>query len=113
MNATKTMLAVVSLMGLTSCATFPPKGAVYYTAVNIWYTNPQDIRTTNYHQGVMIAEHPRASKPYQMVLQRDHYGNLGKPREHSLTKNPTQSAPEVEIRSLDVYASLTGGELHG
>ena len=70
-------------------------------------------RVKIYHQGVMIAEHLRASKPYQMVLQRSHYGNLGKPREHSLTKNPTQSAPEVEIRSLDVYASLVGGELHG
>ena len=70
-------------------------------------------RVIIYHQGVLIAEHPRASKPYQMVLQRSHYGNLGKPREHSLTKSPAQSAPEVEIRSLDVYASLVGGELHG
>ena len=66
-----------------------------------------------YHQGVLIAEHPRASKPYQVVLQRSHYGDLGKSRDHSLTKNPAQSALEVEIRSLDVYASLAGGELHG
>lgn len=54
MNATRTILAVVSFVGLTSCTTIPPKGAIYYTKVNVWYTNPKDIRTTNYHQGVMI-----------------------------------------------------------
>lgn len=73
-------------------------------------------RVKIYHQGALIADHARATKPYQVVLQRSHYGDLGKPREHSrsqLTKNPPQSAPEVEIRSLDVYALVTGGELHG
>ena len=73
-------------------------------------------RVKIYHQGALIADHARATKPNQVVLQRSHYGDLGKPRNHSRTllpKNPPQSAPEVEIRSLDVYALVAGGELHG
>lgn len=69
-----------------------------------------------YHQGALIAEHPLATKPYQVVLQRSHYGDLGKPRDPSrpqLPQKPLQSTPEVDVRSLDVYALVTGGELHG
>ena len=54
MKATKTMLAAVSLVGLTGCATIPQRGSIYYTTANIWYTVPGDIRSTNYHEGAMI-----------------------------------------------------------
>ena len=73
-------------------------------------------RVKIYHEGALIAEHPLANKPYQVMLQQSHYGGLGKLRDHSrslLTKNSPQSTPEVEIRSLDVYALVAGGELHG
>ena len=73
-------------------------------------------RVKIYHQGALIAEHPLATKPYQVVLQRSHYGDLGKPRDPSrsqLPQKPLQSTPEVEVRSLDVYALVAGGELHG
>lgn len=54
MKAAKAMLSILALFGLSGCATIPQRGAVYYTTANIWYTDPRDIRTTNYHEGAMI-----------------------------------------------------------
>jgi hypothetical protein len=30
------------------------KSTTYYTKANIWYTDPQDIRTSNYHAGALL-----------------------------------------------------------
>ena len=52
MKISRTVIAVMALFGLASCTTV--KSPECYTQVNIWYTDPKDIRTTNYHNGVMI-----------------------------------------------------------
>ena len=68
-----------------------------------------------YHQGALIAEHPRADRPFQLVTQRSHYSGLGKQREPitPLSVQHSSPQPDVQVRSLDVYEALMGGELHG
>jgi hypothetical protein len=43
---------------MQGCVTLPGsdslQGKVYYTTANIWYTNPVEIKNTNYHMGAII-----------------------------------------------------------
>lgn len=50
------IIVLFTLLLLTGCATISdsPDRKIYYTKANIWYTNPEDIRTTNYHMGAII-----------------------------------------------------------
>jgi len=64
-----------------------------------------------YHQGVLIATHRKAERKHQVVMNMEHYRGLS--NKNDVTKK-TVSLPEVEVRSLDVYALLTkGGALVG
>lgn len=38
-----------------------PLGKTYYTAVNIWYEDANEIYTTNYHKGVMLPINTKAT----------------------------------------------------
>lgn len=60
----KTIFVFLFCMGLLGCATksyitedgkkINPVGSVYYTKVNIWYEDPEEILSTNYHKGTII-----------------------------------------------------------
>lgn len=66
MKITRTVIAVMALFGLAGCTTVQPPE--YYTQVNIWYMDPSDIRTTNYHEGAIL---PFGTKVTVNGLHRD------------------------------------------
>jgi transposase len=60
-----------------------------------------------YHQGALITTHRKAEGKYQVVMNPEHYrGISGK---HDAVRKVATSLPEVEVRSLDVYAALAEG----
>lgn len=59
-----------------------------------------------YHQGVLIATHRKSEVKYQVIKYDEHYRGLSGKR---IFCSPKASLPEVEIRSLDIYASLAEG----
>lgn len=65
-----------------------------------------------YHQGELIATHRKAESKHQVIMNMEHYRGLSEKQD--ATKKPAAPLPEVEVRSLDVYASLVeGGALVG
>lgn len=64
-----------------------------------------------YHRGVLIATHRKAESKHQVIMDMEHYRGLS--NKHDATKR-IAPLPEVEVRSLDIYASLAeGGALVG
>lgn len=64
-----------------------------------------------YHQGALIATHRKAESKYQVIMDMEHYRGLSGKHD---AKRIAAPLPEVEVRSLDVYASLAeGGALVG
>jgi hypothetical protein len=47
-------LAVVLILAFSSLYADDLKGKKYYTRINIWYENPNDILSTNYHRGAIL-----------------------------------------------------------
>jgi transposase len=67
-----------------------------------------------YHQGALIAKHPKSARKHQVVMSPEHYrGLLKKP----IPKEPLRLVslqPDVQVRNLQVYESLAvGGVLYG
>ena len=60
----KKIFVFLFCFGILGCATksyiteggnkVNPVGGAYYTKVNIWYEDPQEILSTNYHKGTII-----------------------------------------------------------
>jgi transposase len=59
-----------------------------------------------YHQGVLLTTYPKSETKYQLIKNAEHYRGLSTRRD---TDRPKASLPEVEVRSLDIYASLAEG----
>lgn len=59
-----------------------------------------------YHNGVLIAAHSKAESKHQVIMDMEHYRGLSS--KHDATRKAAPM-PEVEVRSLDVYASLAEG----
>jgi len=60
-----------------------------------------------YHRGVLVAQHQKATGKHKVIINSDHYRGLFK---KSTLGKP---APDVEVRSLEVYEELAGGGQHG
>ncbi|KJS10762.1 MAG: hypothetical protein VR67_16725 [Peptococcaceae bacterium BRH_c8a] len=64
-----------------------------------------------YHRGVLVATHRKSESKHQVIMDMEHYQGLSNKREDTKSAAPL---PEVEVRSLDIYASLAeGGALVG
>ncbi|VBB09231.1 integrase catalytic core [Lucifera butyrica] len=64
-----------------------------------------------YHRNQLIAQHQRAPRKYQTVIDKEHYlGLFKRPESIIITQAPTA---DVQVRSLDVYEAIAGGGLHG
>lgn len=64
-----------------------------------------------YHQGVLIATHCKAEIKHQVIMNMEHYRGLSN---SNYSTEKTVPLPEVEVRSLDIYALLAeGGDLVG
>jgi len=59
-----------------------------------------------YHQGALIVTYPKSKDRYQVIKKDEHYRGLSTKR---IIESPKASIPEVEVRSLDIYASLAEG----
>jgi len=59
-----------------------------------------------YHQGALIATHRKSETKHQVIMDMEHYRGLSTKKSVNC---PKASLPEVEVRSLDVYASLAEG----
>jgi len=69
-----------------------------------------------YHQGSLIAQHPKSERRHQVVMNPEHYRDLLKrpAQKENLNSFLPSLQPEVQVRSLQVYESLAaGGVLHG
>lgn len=67
-----------------------------------------------YHQGTLIAKHPKSARKHQVVMNPEHYRGL---LERPVPKEPLRLVslqPDVQVRNLQVYESLAaGGVLYG
>lgn len=64
-----------------------------------------------FHRGQLIAQHQRAPRKYQMVIDKEHYRGLLKRPEVVRTVNSPSA--DVQVRSLDIYEAVAGGGLRG
>jgi hypothetical protein len=69
----------------------------YYTKVNIWYENPEDISTTNYHKGAMLS----AGSPIEIT-------GLGK---GTIRFYDIKTGTKFELVQVKKYMSITLNEL--
>lgn len=65
-----------------------------------------------YYNGNLIAQHFRTSDKHKVILDKEHYRNILKTSKPDTLSRWNDVNPEVEIRSLSIYAAL-GGEIHG
>lgn len=67
-----------------------------------------------YHQGSLIAQHQKVERKHQVFMEPEHYRDILKKPAHREILNGSLVQPEVQVRSLQVYESLScGGVLHG
>ncbi|MDH5468571.1 MAG: IS21 family transposase [Candidatus Aminicenantes bacterium] len=71
-------------------------------------SEPEQVRI--YHQGQLIAVHPRCRGNYQLQLERAHYEGIFSRRKLPEKIIPSQTSPdEVEVRDLGFYERLVEG----
>jgi len=48
------VLSLVCLFGVSAAYADNPEGKTYFSRANIWYENPENIPSTNYHKGAIL-----------------------------------------------------------